>query len=261
MVLVNNIIMRNSTNRKGGGIHFRESSNPIVINNTIILNFANYYGGGIYCMYSNPKLTNNILWADSVTLISHEIHIDSGLPTITYCNVQGGWEGQGNIDIAPLFRDPQNYDFHLQDSIECGDAHYSPCIDAGSPYIIDSLIDCSWGLGTERSDIGAYGGGDSLQTGIHEEMENVPVTFSLYQNYPNPFNSSTTIDYSLPTASDVGIEIFNVLGQLISTIVDERQTAGNKSITWNASDMASGIYFYKLAAGDKSFTKRCVLIK
>ncbi|MCP4633093.1 MAG: T9SS type A sorting domain-containing protein [candidate division Zixibacteria bacterium] len=81
------------------------------------------------------------------------------------------------------------------------------------------------------------------------------------ENHPNPFNSSTTIKYILRTPSIVRLEVYNLLGQNIETLVDEYQTAGHKSVTWDASSYSSGIYFYKLTAGDKTYTKRMTLLK
>ncbi|MCP4633790.1 MAG: T9SS type A sorting domain-containing protein, partial [candidate division Zixibacteria bacterium] len=67
--------------------------------------------------------------------------------------------------------------------------------------------------------------------------------------------------YSLPVTSDVIIEVYNILGQRVTTLVDEHQTAGYKSITWDASGFSSGLYFYRLTTGDKSYTKRMTLLK
>ena len=87
-------------------------------------------------------------------------------------------------------------------------------------------------------------------------------SFELEQNYPNPFNPETRIDFALDTKSEVNLTIFNVLGQEVATLVNnEVKAAGNHNVTWNASDVASGVYFYKLTAGDLSLTKKMVLLK
>ncbi|MEE9555312.1 MAG: T9SS type A sorting domain-containing protein, partial [candidate division Zixibacteria bacterium] len=179
---------------------------------------------------------------------------------ITFSNIQGGWEGDGNIDTAPLFRDPDNGDFHLM-STACGDPYDSPCIDTGNPAIIDSLLDCDWGLGTILSDMGAYGGGDSVMVGIDDYIVDLPDKFALLQNYPNPFNPSTTIRYNLPTQSDVRIEIYNILGQKVATLFDGNKQAGHHNITWQADNFPSGVYFARMETGMLSESIKMVLLK
>ncbi len=97
-------------------------------------------------------------------------------------------------------------------------------------------------------------------TGI-EDTNSLPDEFSLSQNYPNPFNAQTTISYSLPTASDVKIDIFDILGRKIETLVSGNQPAGQHSIIWNAEKASSGMYFYRIEAGSYSDTRRCLLLK
>ncbi|MBD3168901.1 MAG: T9SS type A sorting domain-containing protein [candidate division Zixibacteria bacterium] len=83
----------------------------------------------------------------------------------------------------------------------------------------------------------------------------------LDENYPNPFNASTTISYSFTRDSEVKLEIFNLLGQRIETLVDTHQNPGVYHIKWDGSRVASGIYLYRLTAGDKVITKRMAIIK
>jgi hypothetical protein len=88
----------------------------------------------------------------------------------------------------------------------------------------------------------------------------IPTNFSLAQNYPNPFNPTTSIAFSLPMASDYTLTIFNVSGQTITTFEGANE-AGNVVLDWDANDLASGIYFYRLDAGSFSETKKMVLLK
>ena len=85
--------------------------------------------------------------------------------------------------------------------------------------------------------------------------------FALDQNYPNPFNPSTTVRYELPKDSRVSLRVFNILGQEVATLVNGEQKAGYKSIEWNAGSVASGVYFYRLEAGDFSASKKLLLLK
>jgi|GEM_PF-2036609 len=89
----------------------------------------------------------------------------------------------------------------------------------------------------------------------------IPVTYQLSQNYPNPFNPVTQLRYGLPRATTVRLEIFNVLGQKIATLVDGPVEAGYHVAVWDAGDVASGIYFYRLVAGDFTETKKMLLLK
>jgi len=85
--------------------------------------------------------------------------------------------------------------------------------------------------------------------------------FSLSQNYPNPFNATTEIKYALPKGCYVRLEIYNILGQKVATLIERRQKAGYKTARWDASPFSSGIYFYRLRAGDFVQTKKMVVLK
>jgi hypothetical protein len=89
----------------------------------------------------------------------------------------------------------------------------------------------------------------------------VPKEFELSQNYPNPFNPSTTIRYSLPVAGKVTLRIFNLLGQVVETLVDQQQNTGSYVVVFNASRLSSGTYFYKLETDQYSLTKKMLLLK
>lgn len=86
-------------------------------------------------------------------------------------------------------------------------------------------------------------------------------TFSLKQNYPNPFNPSTTIEYTAPVNTHVTLKIYDILGKEITTLVDKYQNSGSYIVIWNASNLSSGVYFYKLVAGNNVETKRMLLSK
>jgi hypothetical protein len=263
--ILNNIIIRNSAageipNGFGGGISCAGSS-PTIMNNIIFENSAAYQGGGMHCLFNNttPQVLNTIFRANTAAY-GNEIYNDGGSPSVTYCNIEGGWPGQGNIDVDPLFRDTASGDFHLM-SITCGDTAESPCIDAGDPNISDIILTCDWGLETIICDMGAYGGGDSTMLDIEYSPPPLAGVFTLLQNYPNPFNAQTTIRFLLPEPQNVRLTVYDLLGRQVRTLLDERKQAGTHIATFDASSLSSGVYFYKLQAGDMIETKRMVLLK
>lgn len=105
-----------------------------------------------------------------------------------------------------------------------------------------------------------YSSGD-LYTSVKDGSDGVPNEFALVQNYPNPFNPSTMIQYALPTSEHVRISVYNALGQEVATLVDELQIAGYKSVNFDVSNLSSGVYFYRIVAGNFGQTKKMVLMK
>ncbi len=99
-----------------------------------------------------------------------------------------------------------------------------------------------------------------LTTGVNEGNE-LPNKFTLSQNYPNPFNPSTTISFNLPLKSYVSLKVFDVLGREVSNLVSKELTAGSYSQQWSAGNLPSGMYFYRLQAGNYSETRKLVLLK
>ncbi len=89
----------------------------------------------------------------------------------------------------------------------------------------------------------------------------VPTEFSVAQNFPNPFNAKTAINFALPTTANVTVTIYNVAGQVVETINAGELAAGEHSVTWDATNISSGVYFYKVAAGEFSETMKMTLLK
>ncbi len=140
----------------GGGVACRKSK-PAIYNNVIINNSADSAGGGLHFEKEGDAYVYNNIIRGNGKSTGIEISVDGGSPDIRYCNIRGGWKGQGNIDMEPCFRDPQNRNYHLM-SVSCGDTYDSPCIDAGDPAVFDLELGCNAGLGKKQSDIGAFGG-------------------------------------------------------------------------------------------------------
>lgn len=102
---------------------------------------------------------------------------------------------------------------------------------------------------------------NNFVVGIRQTSTEVPESFDLKQNYPNPFNPSTVISYSLPSAQFIELKVYDVLGNEVSTLVNERQTAGTYSVDWSGSNFPSGVYYYTLKSGTLSQTRKMLLIK
>jgi hypothetical protein len=264
----------------GGGI-FCSASNPSLVNVTISGNSGDY-GGGIFCWNnSSPSLINCILWNDSPEEIYFHEAYDPNSITISFSDIQGGEAGietnnngtvnwlEGNINEDPLFVGTGEDPYSLLEN--------SPCIDAGIPDttglnlppwdIIGNLR--IWdGDGDEVAiiDMGAYEYGAPPYVEIDDNViVQTPEVF-LHQNYPNPFNPTTTINYSLKENSKVSLKIYNIKGQKIKTLVNDVLPAGEYSAIWNGRDsngnqVSSGIYFYKLKAGDFQKVKKMILLK
>ncbi|MCK4653950.1 MAG: right-handed parallel beta-helix repeat-containing protein, partial [Candidatus Cloacimonetes bacterium] len=265
-------ISGNSAVDEGGGIYCSNSS-PRLQNVTITGNSAVYDGGGIYCAYnSNPLLLNSILWND----IPQEVYFhQNGGPnsiTISYSDVQGGEAGivtnnngtvywlEGNIDEDPLFVGTGDHPFMLQD--------LSPCVNAGIPDTTGlnlpefDLAGNSRVFGG-RIDMGAY---ENQNVIVNADEDLIPLITKLNQNYPNPFNPTTTINYSLKENSKVSINIYNIKGQKVRTLIKDKLEAGNYSVIWygkdnNGKSVSSGIYFYKLKTDKFEKTKKMILMK
>jgi hypothetical protein len=102
----------------------------------------------------------------------------------------------------------------------------------------------------------------SIVTEVEEASTRVPMSYALYQNYPNPFNPQTTISYSLPRASTVTLKVYDLMGREIAVLMqNERKAPGNYEISFDASDISSGVYFYKLQTERFIETKQMVLVK
>ncbi len=102
---------------------------------------------------------------------------------------------------------------------------------------------------------------DEIQTSVNQSGINIPERFDLMQNYPNPFNPSTVISFSIPEKSMVTLKVYDMLGREISTLVNSEVTPGNYQVRFNASALSSGVYFYRIEAGNFTSVKRMILMK
>jgi hypothetical protein len=260
-ILRNNIFVKNSGGHDDGGgalwVNHDGPAQKIIENNT----FADNQLLAVYVWQGPLTIRNSIFWGNN----SPQITVRSGGLTVIYSDVQGGYTGQGNINLDPMLIDT-NY------SLQSG----SPCVDAGdsAAVFLDvedpvSLGNALWpSRGRLRNDIGAYGGPGAarfpnfnLITGVEVLQTLRPSEFRLEQNYPNPFNPSTNIKFNLPFKTFVTLKIFDLVGREVAILANENKSPGSHTIQWNAVNMPSGIYFYKLQTGQYCETKKLVLIK
>jgi len=101
----------------------------------------------------------------------------------------------------------------------------------------------------------------NMGQGTNIEFDDNPHQFALSQNYPNPFNPTTNISFNIPFASDVTLEVFNMQGQRVATLVNGMTSAGSHTVTFNAENLSSGIYMYRLTAGSFVQTNKMMLVK
>jgi hypothetical protein len=173
----------------------------------------------------------------------------------------GGWNEAGSAE----------YRFTLKDTASDW-TQYFWVITAPADAKAVSIRARSWHLwtGTSFWDDFMLNGIDNVITSVRENTpvynNTVPGDYSLRQNYPNPFNPTTTIEYSLPVSGHVTLEVFNIVGQRIATIVDQVQSAGTWTARWNGKDDAgmtasTGLYFYRLSTNSFVSTKKMMLLK
>jgi hypothetical protein len=127
-------------------------------------------------------------------------------------------------------------------------------------------IDLKWTVMAVASDStrmaeNAFNISFTTMIGVSNEPEELPLTFKLNQNYPNPFNPTSTIQFTLPQSGDVRLDVFTITGQLVTTLVNTRMGSGEHSVTFDGSNLASGVYIYRIMAGKNIQTKRMTLIK
>lgn len=118
---------------------------------------------------------------------------------------------------------------------------------------------------------GGYGHGSDMvtisgtiaggTTNVRENNVQIPESFELYQNFPNPFNPETIITFSLPVETTVTLEIFNIVGQKVAKLIDEHVNTGRHEITFYAGELSSGVYLYRLRAGDVVKTRKMMLVR
>ena len=264
----NNLITGNMTTGIGGGIDINRPQPGVsdaqqLLNNTIYANQSQLYGPGVSVRGGAVvNVMNNIIRGNTADRDEQLYAVFGSIVYVNYNDIEDGYEGTGNIDADPLFLGVN--DFHLSEN--------SPCIGAGIGSLeIDGSVYVAPAYDIEGNsrpdpqgsmpDMGAYEspiGPDAVEI---EPDRDLPLSFMLDQNYPNPFNPSTTITYQVPNPAEVELSIYNLLGQKVATLVSKKQPAGQYQVEWDASGLASGIYYYMIKAGEFRQVKKMVLVR
>ena len=153
-------------------------------------------------------------------------------------------------------------------SFNSGFARGSPSLNNGvglGSLLSQSVVGMISG-GTTTIQSGFFGHSDTafrrFLTNVQQNIAStLPTEYALFQNYPNPFNPSTTIRFALPTETYVCVTVFNVLGQVVATLVDEKLPAGYHQVTWDTKNHPSGVYFYRLQTKDFTHTLKLLPMK
>ena len=269
-VIRNNVIAENygGEDYAGGGLWILanrfDNKIKVIENNTIVNNSSVLAGGGILLWSgSGNYVRNNVVWGNTAPAYP-QIRVQGGSAQIIYNDVEGGYTGEGNINLNPEIIQPGYY---LSDT--------SPCIDAGK----DSLVfndkedpanpgNALWpSKGTLRNDMGVFGGPNCnnlshIITSVDDKTQgNIPDGFKLFQNYPNPFNPSTKISFSIPSSGLISVKVYDILGNEVAILLSEEKSAGNYEVSFNATSLSSGTYFYQLNVGTYSETKKMILLR
>jgi len=203
-------------------------------------------GGGIVCRNSGAKIIyNNISYSN-----------------IDTTGIEGLWTGSDNMNEDPLFFDPENGDFHIQNS--------SPCAGGGidSLEVNEAMFYCP-AFDFENDprpmpisltpDMGA----DEVEEEVYPSTPDivVPITFSRLSNYPNPFTNRTTIELNIQQSGFVRLSIIDFTGKEIQTLISEQIQKGTHQFDWNAKELPAGIYFLRLEMNGISKTRKLVILK
>lgn len=245
--IIRYVVIANNTSGDRAGVDCRWGA-ALFDHVTITRNVPGGFYSNTYVTIMNSIIAQNFDYAvkiqgnsfDPTTIAIGYSDIYGNLIKIGYASVDTIGE---IIAEDPLFVDTTNNDYHL-----LGD---SPCIDAGDPaypYDPDGTV----------TDMGVFY--YHQQVGIENPTLN-PNDYRIYQNYPNPFNASTIISYSLPEAADVRIDIFDILGKHVKSLLHKELPPGLHQTIWRPANVSSGAYFYRLQIDNNIKTKKMLLLK
>jgi len=279
--ILNNIICNNRSSDMGGGgiIDTSSSHYAEIINNIICNNYAFNYGGGGLRITTDSILYNNIIYGNEA-YSGAQIMLNNCSAEIYYCDIEGGFNAissnnftgsfENNIDQDPEFFSPTlsaglDYDAF---SANWFPSYSSPCIDAGIPdtsglNLPEYDFSGSPRIYNELIDMGCY-----EWQGVGSKEFEIPIfNKTRISNYPNPFNPITTIEFSIQNTSEIELSIYNIKGQKMKILANNKFSVGSHSLIWNGDNdlgksVSSGIYYYNLKVNGKTeAVKKCLLLK
>lgn len=261
-VMRNNIICYNSGGQSfngGGAIWSNTNSSThekIIENNTIYGNQASVGTGGCLAWGGTLILRNNILWGNS-SPDNSQVKVISGGATVTFCDVEGGYTGPGNLDLAPDFLDTLSFILNAA----------SPCIDAGDAAAIYNDVENGAGnakfpsLGTLRNDMGAYGGGGTALIPVINVITGIQIITGekdAIHIFPNPCAGDFSVNYFLPSSSEVSVEVTDIHGRTLNKLLHEYQSTGSHNIISHAN-LENGIYMLHIRINGTSYSKMVLI--
>ncbi len=167
-------------------------------------------------------------------------------------SIISGFARYGNISAGGSSMQPSFYKFNVVINSICASAEV---------LLIPFDIEISSEGFTYWTDSFVLAVPPGIGIGVEDEITELPTEYALSNAYPNPFNPTTTIEYTLPKSREVRLTVYNLLAEEVTSLVDDFQQAGNHQVIWDASNFTSGIYFYRLQAGDFVQTRKMVLLK
>jgi hypothetical protein len=266
----NNLIAFNTGSSQyygGSGIwsyNIHGTDERLIENNTIVSNEATTGTGGVLAYSCTLKLRNNLIWGNK-PLTKQTYNAEGGVVQATYCDIQNGLAGKGNINTDPMMGADT---FQLSES--------SPCIDRGdSTAVFNDPEDPSVpGLaryparGTQRNDMGAYGGPGASITGYIRSgiPSGIPAVFGtdnlqLLQNFPNPASGCTTISYAVSSPEPVVLKVTDLSGRVVSDYEIGVTSPGYHRMTIDVTGLHQGCYLYCLEAPNQRIVRQMMVVK
>ncbi len=198
--------------------------------------------------------TDTDLLVENSGRVNTKWNISKSTPGSVSCTLKFGWVAEAEDAGFAADRSGDAKIFNINDSIataEAGTGSYTTQL-TSEPYTVSR-----GGI----TALGSFGVGNFTVTSVEGHGATNPTSFGLYQNYPNPFNPSTVIDYQVASSARVTLRVFDVLGREVESLVDQRETPGNYSVSFDGSRLPSGVYFYRLTAGSFSAVRKMIIIR